>query len=48
MIARSAVLTVGFATLISVAGMANAAPQGQNFGTHLSGAEEVPPRDTPA
>jgi hypothetical protein len=35
-------------TLTSLTGPAAAAPRGQNFGTHLSGDEEVPPRDTQA
>jgi hypothetical protein len=36
------------AVLMALSGAASAAPRGQNFGTPLSGAEEVPPRDTPA
>jgi hypothetical protein len=35
-------------TLTALTGPAAAGPRGQNFGTHLSGDEEVPPRDTPA
>lgn len=35
-------------TLALVQAPALAGPRGQNFGTHLTGAEEVPSRDTPA
>jgi hypothetical protein len=35
-------------TVTALTGPAAAGPRGQNFGTHLSGDEEVPPRDTRA
>lgn len=35
-------------TMTAVSGPASAGPRGQNFGTHLSGGEEVPARETRA
>ncbi|MGH2709993.1 MAG: CHRD domain-containing protein [Actinomycetota bacterium] len=42
------VLTLVLALLTALPGAAGAVPRGQNFGTPLSGDEEVPPRDTRA
>lgn len=41
-------VSASLALLMSLPGAAAAAPRGQNFGTHLSGDEEVPARDTQA
>lgn len=41
-------LAISLAALTAIPGTALAGPPAQNFGTHLSGDEEVPPRETPA
>jgi hypothetical protein len=46
---RTRLLTsLALSALLALPGAATAAPRGQDFGTPLSGAEEVPSRDTPA
>jgi hypothetical protein len=39
-------ISIALAALLALPSTATAAPRGQNFGTHLTGAEEVPPRAT--
>lgn len=45
---RTAVAAAALAAVALVPAQAGADARGQNFGTHLTGAEEVPARDTPA
>ena len=40
--------SLALAALLALPGAAAAAPRGQNFGTHLTGDQEVPPRETRA